>query len=332
MGDETQQLQILTLMRHDVEIYGAVLTERETDVIAELYTQMVRRSGLVVGVIPRWFATTTSLWTDSVKTEVEMGEGEFLSQVSIWKTLRHPNVLRFYGACHVGRAFVIHEAHTGTAIPTEGLLWNDLLGLAAGIGYVHGRGFAYQTLSMDTFVLLSSEQKLVVSGMGLVRSGGDGPDGEPHREADVMSFGLALLDIFQRMRGDWVDQADEQFIATQQLPASKPDYLNDLEWELICSMSSMNTADRPSMAEVVWRMRNLITLEKRNLLETDGKSAMTTAWEYYTQYGHIDDRVMNEAPDLLHTSQHRRRGHLLRQKVTGQHLEEIVAAWEEMDA
>lgn len=51
-GDEKEQLEILTLMKNDVEIYGAVLTERETDVIVEVYSRIVRRSGVVVGSIP----------------------------------------------------------------------------------------------------------------------------------------------------------------------------------------------------------------------------------------------------------------------------------------
>ncbi|KAE8981015.1 hypothetical protein PR001_g23571 [Phytophthora rubi] len=287
---------------------------------------------------------------------------------------------------------------------------------------------------MDTFVLLSSEQKLVVSGMGLVRTGGDGLDGELHRAANVMSFGLALLDIFRRIRGDWGDQANEWYIANRQLPASKPECLNDLEWELICSIWSIILADRPSMADIVRTMRNLVTLEDElNPLKVEEEITTTAGWEWRTQAfdhanetisellegvdevckddadngvfyrsvsdrlvniyqqleeyretvpvclmgdfdvilndfffhlgivleGHdssssdsslstdssdptlsndIDefhrelDRLMNAAPDLLHTSRLHRWRQTPRQEETWQHREEIVAAWEEMNA
>ncbi|KAG6610782.1 Serine/threonine protein kinase [Phytophthora cinnamomi] len=95
-GDEMQQQEILTLMKNDVEIYGAVLTEREIDVIVKLYSRIVRRSGVVVGTIPRWFATTTSLWPDVAKTVMTDTGEDFACQISIWRTLRHPNVLRLY--------------------------------------------------------------------------------------------------------------------------------------------------------------------------------------------------------------------------------------------
>ncbi|KAE8993741.1 hypothetical protein PR001_g20589 [Phytophthora rubi] len=288
---------------------------------------------------------------------------------------------------------------------------------------------------MDTFVWISSERKLVVSGMGLVQSGRDGLDGELHRAANVMLFGLALLDIFRRTRGDWGDQVNEEFIATRQLPASKPDCLNDREWELIGSMCSVNSADRPSMVEVVWKIEYLVTLEERNRLEIDEEINTTAERETRTQaldrandtiskvselvdqlceeeadndvsyrsvsdrlvniYQQLEeyreagsilliedftgillrfydylrsemssdvssidslfsiessdptrwndmysttnykfhrdlDRLMNQAPNLLHTSQLHRWRHLLEE--TKQRRQEIMAAWEEMDA
>ncbi|KAJ8544209.1 hypothetical protein ON010_g12061 [Phytophthora cinnamomi] len=260
-GDEMQQQEILTLMKNDVEIYGAVLTEREIDVIVKLYSRIVRRSGVVVGTIPRWFATTTSLWPDVAKTVMTDTGEDFACQISIWRTLRHPNVLRLYGACHVGQPFVIHEAHN--AISTE-VLWRDLLGLAAGLGYVHERGFVYRELTMGTFRRLSSERRLVVTGMGLMRASGDEQGGERDRAANVMSFGLALLDILQRTRGDGGDQVEEKYFVNRQLPNSKPSHVTDAEWELVCSMCSVIFTNRPSMKEVVWGVRKFITQAKRN--------------------------------------------------------------------
>lgn len=128
-------------------------------------------------------------------------------------------------------------------------------------------------LSSITFVRLESEGKFVVSGMGLMRSGGDEHDGDLDRAANVKAFGLAILDMFRRGRGDGRDLAGEV------LPALKPGYLTDPEWELISSMCSANSANRPSMAGVVWRIRNLITLEERNSLEVEEETVTVSVRE-----------------------------------------------------
>ncbi|RLN98175.1 hypothetical protein BBJ28_00019542 [Nothophytophthora sp. Chile5] len=110
MGDDTQRLEVLTLMKHGVEKFMDVLTSRELDVISAAFDTVTRFSGVAVGEIPPWFATSdnecSGYWNSSV---VGGGEEACLREVAIWKELHHPHVRKFYGACHVGKAFVIHE-------------------------------------------------------------------------------------------------------------------------------------------------------------------------------------------------------------------------------
>lgn len=243
VGDEKQQLELLTLMKHDFEIYGAVLTEIETDVIVELYTRVVRRSGLVVGTIPSWFATTTSMWPGAAKTSMD-GENEerFLRQVAIWSELRHPHVRKLYGACHVGEPFIIHEP--SSLISAEELSWNDLLGLALGLECVHRRGFLLEQVSGNTIVQLSSERKLVLTGMELVRRDGMS---KLSTASNVMALGIALLDLLICTRGG----GGQENAMSKQLPDRQPAHINDREWQLLCWMCCTVPAERPSMSNVI---------------------------------------------------------------------------------
>ncbi|RLN74226.1 hypothetical protein BBJ28_00000595 [Nothophytophthora sp. Chile5] len=61
MGDEAQQEEALMLLKHCCENYRSVLMPMELEVIAEVYDQMTRLSGLMIGAIPKWFIPSTEM-------------------------------------------------------------------------------------------------------------------------------------------------------------------------------------------------------------------------------------------------------------------------------
>ncbi|RLN88034.1 hypothetical protein BBJ28_00026709, partial [Nothophytophthora sp. Chile5] len=68
MGDEQQQLEVLTLLRHGCEQYGEeVRTPRELDVMSAVYDAVAWHWNGVVGSTPAWFATSAARWSDSRK-------------------------------------------------------------------------------------------------------------------------------------------------------------------------------------------------------------------------------------------------------------------------
>ncbi|OWY97690.1 Serine/threonine protein kinase [Phytophthora megakarya] len=110
MGNEDQQLQILHFLKYQLDQYSNVLSPRELDIISVVFDTVSQRGNVVVGNLPHWFATSELEWFRAKTTVVEEGEEACERQATIWAKLHHPNVRKFFGACHVGNPFVIHEA------------------------------------------------------------------------------------------------------------------------------------------------------------------------------------------------------------------------------
>ncbi|KAG2929447.1 hypothetical protein PC110_g10482 [Phytophthora cactorum] len=240
MGGEEQQLELLTLMKHGVDKFGDVLSPVEMDLITQVFDEVVRSSNIVVGTIPDWFATDERGWSRSDKSFIAQEEA-CLRHVETWAPLHHPHVRKFYGACHVGRPYVIHEL---TVSRYPGInSWFYMFGCALGLKYVHERGLVHEKLSFDNLQSLY-EFKGMLSGLGLTRI-----DGETSIEADVLAFGLVmfafLVDSFSK------DDAElEVFKRTQRLPECRPIFFNADQWNLLIEMCADNPDERLNMIEV----------------------------------------------------------------------------------
>ncbi|OWZ22419.1 TKL protein kinase [Phytophthora megakarya] len=114
LGDETQQLEILTLLVYDSQKHGDTFTDFEYDVVAGVYETCTRLSGLNVVNVPEWFVpaydTQQNRWQDT-KVDVEhlltQSEEFCIRQASAWWDLQHPHVMKLFGACHVGKSLVL---------------------------------------------------------------------------------------------------------------------------------------------------------------------------------------------------------------------------------
>eukprot|EP00644_Phytophthora_capsici_P007174 jgi/Phyca11/566704/estExt2_Genewise1.C_PHYCAscaffold_220283 len=217
LGGTEQQLEVLTLMKNDVEMFGAVLTPLELDLMDQVYDISVCNSNIVVNSIPSWFETDKRRWSRSDESFVE-GEEACLRHVETWGKLHHPHVRKFYGACHVGKPFIIHEL-TVERYTVENP-WFHLLGCALGLKYVHERGLAHTNLTVDNLQSLY-EFKGVLSGLDLTRIGC-----EASAEADVLAFGLVMYEFLV----DYLSRDDlelEQFQRDRRLPEDRPSFFNE---------------------------------------------------------------------------------------------------------
>ncbi|POM70987.1 TKL protein kinase [Phytophthora palmivora] len=197
MGDETQQLELLTLLQHDLTRYEKLLTPEELDIVSDVYDRVVNYSEIVlVGGPPSWFLSPNDLlceqggicYLDSVRvSKCETGEvlrsfggnpqswedqeEACLCQATVWADLNHPHLAKLLGACHIGkRPFVVHEpAEPLVSNRANAQSWEPLLGWALGLQYLHERELGYK--NFDDSRLMARHHVTasgVLSGLGLV--------------------------------------------------------------------------------------------------------------------------------------------------------------------
>ncbi|KAG6943104.1 hypothetical protein JG687_00018657 [Phytophthora cactorum] len=119
LGDEQQQLEVLTLLAYDFQKHGEdTYTDLEYDVISDVYQTCLRLSGLLVVAVPEWFVPAyeiqQSRWQGiGVDVEYLLNQNEEFCtrQASALWDLHHPHVVKLFGACHVGGfLFLVHES------------------------------------------------------------------------------------------------------------------------------------------------------------------------------------------------------------------------------
>ncbi|KUF84097.1 Cell division control protein 7 [Phytophthora nicotianae] len=255
IGDTKQQLELLTMMKYGVEKFGDVLLPMELDLIAQVFDKVVLTSNVVVVTIPDWFATDKRGWSHSEKFSI--GEEETcLRHVSTWAPLHHPHVRKFYGACHVGNPYVIHEL-TVSRYPNINP-WFYMYGCALGLKYVHERGLVHEKLSLDNLQSLY-EFKGVLSGLNLTRI-----KDQESVKSDILAFGLVMFE-FLVDSFSFDDSELEEFKRTQRLPECPPSFFNEEQWNLLTGMCADDPEERMSMIEVTHKLESIHSQTDRDI-------------------------------------------------------------------
>ncbi|KAG3127940.1 hypothetical protein PI126_g21627 [Phytophthora idaei] len=253
MGEADQQLELLTLMKHGVDKFESVLTPRELDVIAATFNELVQRSGVVAVVMPNWFVASPP--DNAQKLYVQDGEEACLRQATILASLNHPNIRKFYGACHVGSAFIVHEK-TQPGPPT----WHFFLGCALGLAYLHRRGFICGNLNDDALCFATEEKRGERSGLDLKKIDNRAfalqKRMHPRILADMAAFGRMIFLILAQYREDTC------FDALEKPPIVQPDFLSDNEWNLLHVLWNADPTEEGCMSNAVERMKYLVKMEK----------------------------------------------------------------------
>ncbi|KAG7395261.1 kinase suppressor of Ras 2 [Phytophthora boehmeriae] len=238
MGDECQQVEILTLLKRDLERYEDILTPGELDVMSEVYDRVVYHSGIVtVGPSPSWFLSPNEVishasgyFLDDVRVSKclvggaldaqscwEYKEETCLREAATWADLNHPHVAKLLGGCHIGKhPFLIHEA----AEPmiknrANAHTWKPLLGWALGLQYLHERELGYKSFANDNLLVRHSVTSSgVLSGLGLV----------PVKRQLKASLERGVSDVFRlESLAASLQMNNDEDIATRQTTWSVPD-------------------------------------------------------------------------------------------------------------
>ncbi|RLN95501.1 hypothetical protein BBJ28_00023789, partial [Nothophytophthora sp. Chile5] len=277
---------------NDSQLKEHPLTDGEEKLVFCAYELLVWRSGIVIPSLPVWFVANsdarklTRLGLSSSRPKSGTSE-EIVETASQWWELHHPHIVRFMGACHVGKSpYFVHERtrslalYLGGSRKTRADVWKRLLEAARGVEYLHRRGFVHKHLMPADFLCAEFEAKTLLSGMGLVAyrsersastpastdirdawsTSGDIPeclaieDERPSVASDIHSLGqcvFAFLDFAATSAG--CGSADS-VIQCQGLPSHCPKYLNDFEWDLIQKMCDSDLNHRVNMTYVLEKM------------------------------------------------------------------------------
>ncbi|KAE9322404.1 hypothetical protein PR003_g17245 [Phytophthora rubi] len=279
IGDESKQLKFMTRLKHSVESYGDVLTEHELDVISAVYDTVARLSDLVVVETPEWFTTSEMEWEDAQVSALTGGEEECLRAVSIWGELNHPNIRKFFGACHVGNPLIVHEKTL--PITSRGFSWDHMLDAACGLAYLHDRGLVHTALSTGNIVWTARQQldgKAVLSGINLVRM-----------------EDASKPQLVKRLRAR---RQMSRYIRSRRLGV-RPKLVREEEWGLLVGMCAEDPADRMTMLQVVNNIDGLARKENGTGISGRGDAnAVVTNIDAYTYNGGTISDMLEDAETL----------------------------------
>ncbi|RLN90022.1 hypothetical protein BBJ28_00026255, partial [Nothophytophthora sp. Chile5] len=181
------QLELLTMLNAGFKTYSEdsklkehPLTDAEEQLVSYAYDLLASRSGIVIPSLPVWFVASsdasklTRLGLSSSRPKSGTNK-EVMETASQWWELHHPHIVRFMGACHVGKSpYFVHERtrsmvlYLGENGKTRADVWKRLLEAARGVEYLHRRGFVHKHLVPADFLCAEFEAKTLLSGKGLV--------------------------------------------------------------------------------------------------------------------------------------------------------------------
>ncbi|KAE9114483.1 hypothetical protein PF007_g10359 [Phytophthora fragariae] len=213
----------------------------------------------------------------------------FESEVGIWYSLHHPNIIQLFGACHIRTTFFVSEYAGGGQLdnysrehPDE--VWTKLHEAALGLRYLHSHSIVHGDLKGNniligndrcakltdfglSFMSDTSESNLRVMTTGAVRwMAPEVLRGEQATLAsDIYSFGMCILEA-QSGEVPWGRKLPDlavkyQVVKNKQLP-SRPHNVSDEAFTLVGRVCRHDPSKRLSAQELVTALKDLRNIRR----------------------------------------------------------------------
>jgi hypothetical protein len=233
---------------------------------------------------------------DVVQKEINGQSEQALSQlrreVKLWSTLRHRNVVPFYGA-NLGEPpfFVILSFASNGTLPQyltqersvgHTVVWKKLFQVAAGLRYLHGRGIIHGDLKGDNILVdesgtamltdfglsfLDADSAPDIQGLGAMQwrapEYATGTITSPSFESDVYSLGMCIIEAVSAWYpwGNLPDAAVRWHLRQGDVQVPRPEGMTDDQWRLVNQMIAVQRDSRPQMTEVMEALRRFADAE-----------------------------------------------------------------------
>ncbi|KAL5226128.1 hypothetical protein ABZP36_012767 [Zizania latifolia] len=230
------------------------------------------------------------------RERAQLMEQQFVQEVMMLSTLRHPNIVRFIGACRKSIVWcIITEYAKGGSVRQFlarrqnksvplGLAVKQALDVARGMAYVHALRFIHRDLKSDN-LLIAADKSIKIADFGVARievqTEGMTPETGTYRwmapemiqhrpydhKVDVYSFGIVLWELITGMlpfTNMTAVQAAFAVVNRGSRPAIPQDCVDSL-CKIMTRCWDANPEVRPSFAEVVTMLENAEIEVMRNV-------------------------------------------------------------------
>ncbi|RLN98406.1 hypothetical protein BBJ28_00013019 [Nothophytophthora sp. Chile5] len=209
----------------------------------------------------------------------------FLREAKIWRMLRHPHIVTFFGACHVSHPcfFVCEEETNGNLVDyldrmngaRRSLVWSKLHEAALGLQFLHQNDIVHGDLKCNQ-ILVSGEgvAKLTDFGLSFISSESKPPisggavrwkapecltsEEPPTFKSDVYSFGMCVVEALTNNIPWGVHLPDAAVIDKMKhhtflkRPAA---FESDEHWDFVLSLCAFQPAKRLELSDAIKQLR-----------------------------------------------------------------------------
>jgi len=240
----------------------------------------------------------------------------FAEEVMVWHQLRHPNVIKLYGACDLGHHFFVCEyASNGSLVDylaacartgARSTPWKFLQEAALGLSYLHERGIVHGNLRGSN-ILIGADGLAKLAEFGLTESAKAHHDGKgsesllgykrwqsPERlwgeqasfASDIYSFGLCVVEALTG-KAPWAGEDEKQLIYAKEywIPASEtspyaPATLTNELRDLASRLCAWDPEKRVTASSLVQILENLAAQEagKPELSQPEPEPLLYAEW------------------------------------------------------
>ncbi|MBA0564839.1 hypothetical protein Golob_009748 [Gossypium lobatum] len=206
--------------------------------------------------------------------KAQVMEQQFQQEVMMLATLKHPNIVRFIGACRKPMVWCIVTEYAkggsvrqfltrrqNRAVPLK-LAVKQALDVARGMAYVHGLGFIHRDLKSDN-LLIAADRSIKIADFGVARIEVQ-TEGMTPETGTYRWMAPQLLSYFKWSTGNWfasyismitvLTVFVDAFVWTFSLSSVFPELVSDLHLEMIQHRPYTQKVDVYSFGIVLWEL------------------------------------------------------------------------------